>query len=246
MGSFSNLGRGNADLHTKTVGYFKYKTKGNPIVEFIGLRPEIFSFTLCDGSKPIPRVNYLMDITHNAVAKGVARFRIKRFKHGDYVRMYNGGALTNVVNRRIGVKLHHMRLIISILICMTAHLTLCFKMYTIKQKKRGLCTYDDKQYFLADLPDGRPNLKIHAYGNRDLAAEKQLMADQLEPGAELIIRHSEKRFARRHARVIIRLELAGELNMEEKLPDCDADGELHGDQLLVAERVAPARPVGAI
>ena len=34
--------------------------------------------------------------------------------------------------------------------------------------------------------------------------------------------------------------------MDEELPDCDADGELHGDQLLVAERVAPARPGGAI
>ena len=34
--------------------------------------------------------------------------------------------------------------------------------------------------------------------------------------------------------------------MEEELPDGDADGELHGDQLIVAERVAAARPGGAI
>ena len=34
--------------------------------------------------------------------------------------------------------------------------------------------------------------------------------------------------------------------MEEELPDSDADGELHGDQLLMAERVAAARPGGAI
>ena len=34
--------------------------------------------------------------------------------------------------------------------------------------------------------------------------------------------------------------------MEEELPDCDADGELHGDQLLMAEQVAAARPGGAI
>ena len=33
---------------------------------------------------------------------------------------------------------------------------------------------------------------------------------------------------------------------EEELPDGDADGELHGDQLLVAERAAAARPGGAI
>ena len=34
--------------------------------------------------------------------------------------------------------------------------------------------------------------------------------------------------------------------MEEELPDGDADGELHGDQLLMAERVAAARSGGAI
>ena len=55
-----------------------------------------------------------MDITDTAVAKGVARSQIKRFKHEDYVRMYNGEALANVVNRRIGSKLHQVRLIISI------------------------------------------------------------------------------------------------------------------------------------
>ena len=36
------------------------------------------------------------------------------------------------------------------------------------------------------------------------------------------------------------------MDMEEELPDGDADGELHGDQLLVAEQVAAARPGGAI
>ena len=66
----------------------------------------MYSFTVCDASEPIPGVNYPMDITHKAVAKGVARSQIKRFKHEYYVRMYNGGALTNVVNRRIGYKLH--------------------------------------------------------------------------------------------------------------------------------------------
>ena len=120
-------------------------------------------------------------------------------------------------------------------------------MYTIEQEKRGLCPYDDKRYLLADLPDGRPNPNTHAYGHRDLAAEEHLVADQPEPGAELIVRHREERFARRRARVTRRLELAGAMEIkEEELPDGDADGELHGDQLLVAERVAAARQGGAI
>ena len=44
-GQFSNLGRGNADLHAGEVGFFKDETKGNPIVEFVGLCPK-----MCDVS----------------------------------------------------------------------------------------------------------------------------------------------------------------------------------------------------
>ena len=113
-GHLSNLGRGNSDLHAGEVGYFNHKRKGNPIVEFVGLCPKMYSFTVCDASEPIPGVNYPMDLRHKAVAKGVARSQIKRFKHEDNERMYNGGALTNVVNRRIGSKLHQVRLIMII------------------------------------------------------------------------------------------------------------------------------------
>ena len=73
-----------------------------------------------------------------------------------------------------------------------------------------------------------------------------MVADQSQPGAELIIRHPEEGFARRHARVTKRLELACAMDMEEKLADGDAAGELNCDQLVVAEQVAAARPGGAI
>ena len=116
----------------------------------------------------------------------------------------------------------------------------------MEQAKRELCPYDDKRYRLADLPGGRPNPNTHAYGYCDLAAEEHLIADQPEPGAELIIRHPEKRFDRRHGRVTRRLKLADQMDMEEEVPIGDADGELHGDQLLVAERVVASRPCGAI
>ena len=99
----------------------------------------------------------------------------------------------------------------------------------MKQENRGLCPYDDKRYLLADLPDGRPNPNTHAYGHRDLGAEEHLVADQPENGAELIIRHPEERFARQHACVTRRLEVAGAMDMEVDLTDRDADGELHGD-----------------
>ena len=113
-GLLFNLGHSNANLHAGEVGYFKDEIKCNPIVEFIKLRLKMYSFTVCDASEPIPGVNYPMDVPHKAVAKGVALSQIKRFKREDYVRMYNGRALTNVVNRRIGLKLHQVRLIINI------------------------------------------------------------------------------------------------------------------------------------
>ena len=119
-GHLSDLGRFCGDYHAGEVGYFKDETKGDPIIEFVGLRPKMYSFTVCEASEPIPGVNYPMDVTHKAVAKGVARSQIKRFKHEDYVRMYNGGALTNVVNRRIGSKLYQVRL--TNYLWMTAHL----------------------------------------------------------------------------------------------------------------------------
>ena len=105
-GQLSNLGRGNAYLHEGEVGYFNDETKGNPIVGFVGLRPKMYSLTMCDASEPITGVNYPINVRHKAVAKGVARSQIKRFKHEDYVRKYNGGAFTNVVNRRMSSKLH--------------------------------------------------------------------------------------------------------------------------------------------
>ena len=228
------------------MNYFKDETKGNLIVEFIGVRFKMYLFNLCDASESIPGVNYPMDIRHRAVAMGVARSQIKRFNHEDNVRMFNGEALTNVVNRRIGSKLHQVRLIISILICIIAHLTICFQVYIMKQEKRKLCQYDNKRYLLADYPDGRSNSNTHAYGHCNLATEKHLIADKPELGAELIIRHPEERFARRHARVTKRLEFACAMEIEEELPDGDAKGEVHGHQLLMAEQVAAARPGGAI
>ena len=95
------------------------------------------------------------------------------------MRIYNGGALTNVVNRRIGCKLHQVRLIILIYLCMIAHLSIlfCFQVYTMKKQKRTLCPNEDKRHLLADLPDNSPNFITHAYGNRNLAAEEHLVVD---------------------------------------------------------------------
>ena len=71
---------------------------------------------------------------------------------------------------------------------------------------------------LADLPDGRPNPNTYGYGHRDLAAEENLMAEQPEPGAKIIIWHPEELFARKHVRMTRHIELAGAIDIEKELP----------------------------
>ena len=94
---------------------------------------------------------------------------------------------------------------------------------------------------LVDLPNGRSNPNTQAYGHRDLAAKEHFMSDQPEPGAEPIIRNPEERYAQRHVRVTRRIEPSGAMEMEKELPNGDVYNELHGDQLLMTERMAVAR-----
>ena len=78
---FSELG--GSDSHSGEVGYFKDETKGDPIVEFVGLRPKMYLFTVAEASEPIQLLDFprKADLSHKAVAKGVSRSQIKRFKH---------------------------------------------------------------------------------------------------------------------------------------------------------------------
>ena len=47
----------------------------------------MYSFTVCDASEPIFRVNYPVDVMDKAVAKGMARSQIKHVKQEDYVQI---------------------------------------------------------------------------------------------------------------------------------------------------------------
>ena len=51
------------------MGCLKDETKDNSIVEFIGIRPKMYSFIVLDASEPILGVNYPINIRHKAVAK---------------------------------------------------------------------------------------------------------------------------------------------------------------------------------
>ena len=117
----STLGCAEAGLHAGEVNYFKDETNSDVIVEFVGLRSKMYLFTVFETSEPILWLNYSMNVRQKAVAKNVARSQIKRYKHKDYVQMFNGEALTNVVDCQIGSKLYYVRITIFIYICMTAH-----------------------------------------------------------------------------------------------------------------------------
>ena len=114
-GHISNLARSNAQLHAGEVGYFKDECKGDQIVEFVGLRPKMYSFKVMEAVEYDARLPPLdaVHFKHKAVAKGVSRANIKNFTHGDYVAMFREGEARNVTNRRIGSKLHQVFLIVN-------------------------------------------------------------------------------------------------------------------------------------
>ena len=134
--------RSRSRFHGGEVGYFKDETKGDPIVEFVGLRPKMYTFTECRALKYTPKHNDEVEMLYKNVATGISKFQIRRFKHEDYIRMYNGGSLENVFNRRIGSKLHQVRLYICFLHVnrnMGNLVFYCLQVYTIEQNKRGFC-----------------------------------------------------------------------------------------------------------
>ena len=97
------------DGHAGEVRYFKNECKGNQIVEFVALRPKIYSFTVINADEYDPRLPVeLIQLKHKAVPKGLSRANIKQFTHDDYVRMFRESDARKVKNRRIGSKLQEV------------------------------------------------------------------------------------------------------------------------------------------
>ena len=143
--------------------------------------------------------------------------------------MFREGQQEILSNKRIGSKLHTI--------------------YTMDVQKRGLVPYDDKRILLADLPDGLPNPDTHAFGHYSLEPVRLPEPEQPPAGEEMVVvvrpsrnERYEAQLARKHARVVKKARALRPDTGE----DGDSDGELHGNQLLVAERDAASRPGGAI
>ena len=157
--------------HADQVGYFKDELKGDQIVEFIALKPKMYSFISCASTKPDDRTT-MPPIKSKQVGKGIARATLKTIVHDEYKRMYNEGDGTKVINRRIASQLHQV--------------------YTQAVEKRGLVPYDDKRYLLADIVDAEgvahPNPNTHAFGHKSLRGQVRLEEDELpQAGAEMVV-----------------------------------------------------------
>ena len=107
-----------SEINKRVVGKFKDETCGDPIIDFIGLRPKMYSFTT------------LSDITTGRVsekhrAKGIQYAAAKLLTHNQYVEQLEHPTENRLTNRRIGSKLHVL--------------------YTFATEIRALCVFDDKQ-----------------------------------------------------------------------------------------------------
>ena len=106
------------------IGKFKDEANGDPIIEFVGLRPKMYSF------QTMKNTTTGATICEKQRCKGIQRCAQKKLKHSDYLDQLLRPAENVLVNRRIGSKLHQL--------------------YTWESKKRGLCSFDDKRFLLED------------------------------------------------------------------------------------------------
>ena len=101
----SNLGFPD-ELHKGIVGYVKDETKGNPIIEFVALKPKMCSFKVCEcqafGS------NVPLRVCVKLVGKGIARATLKKTTHQQYLEMFQEREASKVTNRLITSKLHQV------------------------------------------------------------------------------------------------------------------------------------------
>ena len=68
------------NVNAGVLGKFKDETNGNPIVEFVGLRPKMYSYSICEAqsscSKPLPP-----NIKTKQSAKGISRSAKRTIRH---------------------------------------------------------------------------------------------------------------------------------------------------------------------
>ena len=102
------------------VGKFKDESSGDPILEFVGLRPKMYSFTTLSGES----------VKEKHRAKGIQYAAARGLTHAQYIEQLTTPTENRLTNRRIGSNLHII--------------------YTFATSKRALCAFDDKRYLCHD------------------------------------------------------------------------------------------------
>ena len=85
--------------NNKVIGKFKDETKGDPVLEFVGLRPKMYSYqttTLTGG------------INDKHRAKGIQSAASSRLQHQDFLKQLKEPEENRLPNRRIGNHFHHL------------------------------------------------------------------------------------------------------------------------------------------
>ena len=87
------------------VGLMKDETAGNPIIEFVGLRPKMYSFKAVKANQdPLVPVEYF----EKHRAKGIQRVAAANFTHDQYLQQLHHPEENFVMNRRLGSRLHNI------------------------------------------------------------------------------------------------------------------------------------------
>ena len=119
----------------RVIGKFKDESSGDPIIEFIGLRPKMYSFTTLNNAQRLKEKHR---------AKGIQYAAAKALTHAQYIDQLEQPTENRLINRRIGSHLHVL--------------------YTFATSKRALCAFDDKRYLCEDgihtLAFGHKNLPM--------------------------------------------------------------------------------------
>ncbi len=108
------------ETNKRVIGKFKDESNGDPILEFVGLRPKMYSFTTISGA--------VLKEKHRA--KGIQFAAARELTHAQYIEQLINPNENRLTNRRIGSNLHVL--------------------YTYATEKRALGAFDDKRYLCED------------------------------------------------------------------------------------------------
>ena len=89
--------------NTDVVVKKKDEASGNPISEFVGLRPKMYSFEMVC-KKP----DGTLETVGKHRAKGIQRSRVARFNHQQYLDQLRNPTENYAINRRLGSRLHQI------------------------------------------------------------------------------------------------------------------------------------------